>query len=176
MARIFVVEDDAVLRGELMRLLELQGHEALASTAFDRIADEALAADPDCVLLDLKLPGDGGHAVCRDLRSASDVPIVMLTSSDNEFDEVMSMNLGADDYVTKPYQPRRAPGAHRSRCSAVRRAPSRRRASSTRASCWTWREAAWSTRAAAWSSPATSSACCTCSWRTRAPSSRARSS
>lgn len=105
MARIFVVEDDAALRGELMRLLELQGHEALASTAFDRIADEALAADPDCVLLDLKLPGDGGHAVCRDLRSASDVPIVMLTSSDNEFDEVMSMNLGADDYVTKPYNP-----------------------------------------------------------------------
>ena len=62
MARIFVVEDDAALRGELMRLLELQGHVALASTAFDRIADEALAADPDCVLLDLKLPGDGGHA------------------------------------------------------------------------------------------------------------------
>ena len=105
MARIFVVEDDAALRGELMRLLELQGHEALASTAFDRIADEVLAADPDCVLLDLKLPGDGGHAVCRDLRSASDVPIVMLTSSDNEYDEVMSMNLGADDYVTKPYNP-----------------------------------------------------------------------
>ena len=105
MARIFVVEDDAALRGELMRLLELQGHVALASTAFDRIADEALAADPDCVLLDLKLPGDGGHAVCRDLRRASDVPIVMLTSSDNEFDEVMSMNLGADDYVTKPYNP-----------------------------------------------------------------------
>ena len=103
MARIFVVEDDAALRGELMRLLELQGHVALASTAFDRIADEALAADPDCVLLDLKLPGDGGHAVCRDLRRASDVPIVMLTSSDNEFDEVMSMNLGADDYVTKPF-------------------------------------------------------------------------
>lgn len=127
MARIFVVEDDAALRGELMRLLELQGHEALASTAFDRIADEALAADPDCVLLDLKLPGDGGHAVCRDLRRASDVPIVMLTSSDNEFDEVMSMNLGADDYVTKPYTPPCSLRAS-SRCSAARRAPSRRRA------------------------------------------------
>ena len=105
MARIFVVEDDAALRSEVMRLLELQGHVALASAEFDRIAEEALAADPDCVLLDLKLPGEGGHAVCRDLRRASDVPIVMLTSSDNEFDEVMSMNLGADDYVTKPYNP-----------------------------------------------------------------------
>ncbi len=105
MARIFVIEDDASLREELMRLLELQGHEALASTAFDRVAQEALDAGPDCVILDLKLPGAGGHAVCRDLRRESQVPIVMLTSSDNEFDEVMSMNLGADDYVTKPYSP-----------------------------------------------------------------------
>lgn len=105
MARIFVVEDDATLRDELASLLELQGHRALTGTDFDRIADEVLESDPDCVLLDLKLPGGGGHAVCRDLRRASDVPIIMLTSSDSEFDEVMSMNLGADDYVTKPYNP-----------------------------------------------------------------------
>ncbi|MEG0015808.1 MAG: response regulator transcription factor [Gordonibacter sp.] len=105
MASLFVVEDDAPLREELMRLLELQGHTACTSTAFDRIADEVRAANPDCVILDLKLPGDGGHAVCRDLRRSSDVPIIMLTSSDSEFDEVMSMNLGADDYVTKPYNP-----------------------------------------------------------------------
>lgn len=105
MARIFVVEDDASLRDELMRLLELQGHAPLTSVAFDRIADDVLAASPDCVILDLKLPGAGGHAVCRDLRRASQVPIIMLTSSDSEFDEVMSMNLGADDYVAKPYNP-----------------------------------------------------------------------
>ena len=105
MASLFVVEDDAPLREELMRLLELQGHTVHTSTAFDRIADEVRAADPDCVILDLKLPGDGGHAICRDLRRESDVPIIMLTSSDSEFDEVMSMNLGADDYVTKPYNP-----------------------------------------------------------------------
>ncbi len=105
MAVIFVIEDDAALREELMRLLDLQGHKALTSTLFENIAQEALDADPDCVILDLKLPGDGGHAVCRDLRRESDVPIIMLTSSDSEFDEVMSMNLGADDYVTKPYNP-----------------------------------------------------------------------
>ncbi|WP_080797502.1 response regulator transcription factor [Arabiibacter massiliensis] len=105
MARIFVVEDDASLRGELMRLLELQGHEPLGCTGFDRVVDDILAAAPDCVVLDLKLPGTSGHAVCRDLRRASDVPVIMLTSSDSEFDEVMSMNLGADDYVTKPYNP-----------------------------------------------------------------------
>lgn len=105
MAVLFVVEDDTALREELMRLLELQGHEVQTSTAFDQIVDEILAADPDCVILDLKLPGDGGHVVCRKLRRTSDVPIVMLTYSGNEFDEVMSMNLGADDYVTKPYNP-----------------------------------------------------------------------
>ena len=105
MARIFVVEDDASLREELMRLLELQGHTALTGTAFDRIVDDVLAAAPDCVILDLKLPGTGGHTVCRDLRRSSQVPVIMLTSSDSEFDEVLSMNLGADDYVTKPYNP-----------------------------------------------------------------------
>lgn len=71
MARIFVVEDDASLREELMRLLELQGHTALTGTAFDRIVDDVLAAAPDCVILDLKLPGTGGHTVCRDLRRSS---------------------------------------------------------------------------------------------------------
>ena len=105
MARIFVVEDDASLREELMRLLELQGHTALTGTAFDRIVDDVLAAAPDCVILDLKRPGTGGHTVCRDLRRSSQVPVIMLTSSDSEFDEVLSMNLGADDYVTKPYNP-----------------------------------------------------------------------
>ena len=89
MARIFVVEDDASLREELMRLLELQGHTALTGTAFDRIVDDVLAAAPDCVILDLKLPGTGGHTVCRDLRRSSQVPVIMLTSSDSEFDEVL---------------------------------------------------------------------------------------
>lgn len=105
MACIFVVEDDASLRDELMRLLELQGHEPLTCVAFDRVVDDILAAAPDCVILDLKLPGTGGHSICRDLRRSSEVPVIMLTSSDSEFDEVMSMNLGADDYVTKPYNP-----------------------------------------------------------------------
>lgn len=105
MPSIFVVEDDASLRDELSNLLELQGYDVLMSTAFDRVARDILDAAPDCVILDLKLPGAGGHAVCRDVRRESQAPIIMLTSSDSEFDEVMSMNLGADDYVTKPYNP-----------------------------------------------------------------------
>lgn len=105
MARIFVVEDDAALRDELSRLLGLQGHEVLSCSSFTQVAKDVLAADADCVILDLKLPGSDGHAVCRDVRRESQVPVIMLTSSDSEFDEVMGMNLGADDYVTKPYRP-----------------------------------------------------------------------
>lgn len=105
MARIYIVEDDVSLRTELAHLLKLQGYEALACEGFSRVIDDVLAAAPDAVLLDLKLPGTDGHAVCRGLRSKSEVPVIILTSSDCEFDEVMGMNLGADDYVTKPYSP-----------------------------------------------------------------------
>lgn len=105
MTSIFVVEDDTVLRDELVRLLDLQGYAVRTATSFDRVVADILETNPDCVILDLKLPGEGGHAICRDVRQASTVPVIMLTSSDNEFDEVMSMNLGADDYVTKPYNP-----------------------------------------------------------------------
>lgn len=103
---IYIVEDDTSLRRELAHLLELSGFEARACETFAHAADDALAAEPDCVVLDLKLPGNAdGHSICRDIRAHSDVPIIMLTSSESEFDEVMGMNLGADDYLTKPYSP-----------------------------------------------------------------------
>lgn len=105
MARLFIVEDDASLRENLVRMLKLKGHECLCCGSFANAAGEALAACPDCVLLDLSLPGAYGHEVCRSIRQESNVPIIVLTSSDSEFDEVMSMNVGADDYVVKPYRP-----------------------------------------------------------------------
>lgn len=105
MASIYIIEDDAALRTELAHLLELSGFKASFCEQFTCAASLALAAHPDCVVLDLKLPGTDGHTICRDIRARSSVPIIMLTSSDSEFDEVMGMNLGADDYVTKPYSP-----------------------------------------------------------------------
>ena len=105
MAKLFVVEDDASLRTELLHVLELQGYDCASAVSFERVVDEIVAYAPDCVVLDLKLPGTSGFDVCRDVRTRSQVPIIMLTSSDSEFDELMSMNLGADDYVTKPYNP-----------------------------------------------------------------------
>lgn len=102
---IYIIEDDDALRNELAHLLELSGFSAVVCTRFDTAAADALAANANCVVVDLKLPRTDGHTICRDIRSRSSVPIIMLTSSNSEFDEVMSMNLGADDYVTKPYSP-----------------------------------------------------------------------
>lgn len=115
MSLIYIIEDDAVLRTELSRTLELQGYEVVARESFRidlhpneasvELAAAALGESPSCVLLDLHLPGTDGHGVCRALREKSDVPIIILTCSDAEFDEVMGIGLGADDYVTKPYSP-----------------------------------------------------------------------
>lgn len=104
--RIYIIEDDVALRTELAHVLELSGFAVGAyEGSWADTAARALAAEPDCIVLDLKLPGADGHSICRDIRANSSVPILMLTSSESEFDEVMAMNLGADDYVTKPYRP-----------------------------------------------------------------------
>ncbi len=105
MAQIFIIEDDAPLREGLIRLLDLHGHTCTYCASFPNAANEVLATHPDCVLLDLSLPGAFGHQICRDIRRSSDVPIIVVTSSDSEFDEVLSLDVGADDYITKPYRP-----------------------------------------------------------------------
>ena len=103
---VYIIEDDGALRVELARLFELNGFAVRLCERFDAAAQLALLERPDCILLDLKLPGVDGLSVCRAIRAKdSTTPIIVLTSSDTEFDEVMSMNLGADDYVTKPYSP-----------------------------------------------------------------------
>ena len=106
MPLIYIVEDDAAIRTELAQVLERNGFTTAACTAFDAVVDDILAADPDLVLLDLTLPGTDGQFVCRDLRTRSDVPIIVLTSRTTEIDEVMSMTMGADDFVPKPYRAR----------------------------------------------------------------------
>lgn len=105
MSLVYIVEDDKALASELQRLLRVQGYEAVVCDDFPRAAEGALAAGADCVLLDLSLPGADGHGICRRLREQSSVPIIVVTSSENEFDEVLALGLGANDYVTKPYRP-----------------------------------------------------------------------
>ncbi|PJI93961.1 response regulator transcription factor [Luteimicrobium subarcticum] len=108
MTRILVVEDEESYRDPLTYQLEREGYEVVATaTGTDGLAayDDAHASGAgfDLVLLDLMLPGLSGTEVCRDLRRRGDVPVIMLTAKDTEIDKVVGLELGADDYVTKPY-------------------------------------------------------------------------
>ena len=103
MRRLLVVEDDARLRDELCVLLRRNGYEAEALASFDDAAAQILAAAPDLVLLDLNLPGVDGTYVCREVRRASPEPIVVVTSRDNDMDELLTLSFGADDFIPKPY-------------------------------------------------------------------------
>ena len=106
MTRILIVEDESALAEPLAYLLELEGYETAHAPDGDeavRMFDEAGA---DLVLLDLMLPGQPGTEVCRQIRAKSQVPIIMVTAKDSEVDTIVGLELGADDYVTKPYSSR----------------------------------------------------------------------
>lgn len=103
LALIFLVEDDIKIRAELMKLLKKFGYDCQTSDDFAHMADAVLKSKPQLVLLDLNLPTYDGFFLCREIRRHSRVPIIVVTSRDSEIDELMSMNLGADDFITKPY-------------------------------------------------------------------------
>ena len=103
MSKILIVEDDKKLRQELETFLNKNGFEAKGLDNFDNTIQDILEEKADLVLLDINLPYTDGEFVCKEVRKASNVPIIMVTSRDNEIDELMSLNYGADQYVTKPY-------------------------------------------------------------------------
>ena len=106
MSRILVVEDEETLSEAIAFLLSKEGFEvAVAATGPDAIA-QFDKNGADLILLDLMLPGISGTEVCRQIRTKSSVPIIMLTAKDSEIDKVVGLELGADDYVTKPYSSR----------------------------------------------------------------------
>ncbi|MEI7550567.1 MAG: response regulator transcription factor [Actinomycetes bacterium] len=106
MTRILVVEDEASFSEALAYLLTKEGFEvSVAENGADAITEFARNG-ADLVLLDLMLPGLSGVEVCRQIRSYSQVPIIMLTAKDDEVDKVVGLEIGADDYVTKPYKSR----------------------------------------------------------------------
>jgi two-component system response regulator RegX3 len=106
MTRILVVEDEISFSDPLSYLLRKEGYEvAVAETGPDALADFDRSG-ADLVLLDLMLPGLSGTEVCRAIRSRSNVPVIMLTAKDSEIDKVVGLEIGADDYVTKPYSSR----------------------------------------------------------------------
>ena len=106
MTRILVVEDEESFSDPLSYLLRKEGYEvSVAADGTTALADFDRSA-ADLVLLDLMLPGLPGTEVCRQLRARSNVPVIMLTAKDSEIDKVVGLELGADDYVTKPYSSR----------------------------------------------------------------------
>jgi len=104
--RILIVEDEASLSDPLAFLLEREGYDTTIAADGPTAVTEFERIGADLVLLDLMLPGLPGTEVCRELRARSNVPIIMLTAKDSEVDIVVGLELGADDYVTKPYSTR----------------------------------------------------------------------
>jgi two-component system, OmpR family, response regulator RegX3 len=106
MTRVLVVEDEESYADALSYMLRKEGYDvSLAMTGPDALA-EFDRNGADIVLLDLMLPGLPGTEVCRQIRSVSNVPVIMVSAKDDEIDKIVGLELGADDYVTKPYSPR----------------------------------------------------------------------
>ncbi|MCX7623755.1 MAG: response regulator transcription factor [Thermomicrobium sp.] len=106
MARILLVEDDETLQLTIRYNLERAGHEVTCVSDGETALEHAHASRPDLVILDVMLPGLDGFEVCRRLRERSTVPILILTARDDEIDRVLGLELGADDYLTKPFSMR----------------------------------------------------------------------
>jgi two-component system, OmpR family, response regulator RegX3 len=104
--KVLVVEDEKNLREPLIYLLEKEGYQVVAAESGTLALEVFRANSPDLILLDLMLPGLSGNEVCRLIRAESNVPIIMLTAKDSEIDKVVGLEIGADDYVTKPYSTR----------------------------------------------------------------------
>lgn len=103
MQKIMIIEDDPAVRRELSLLLENERYQVLAVSDFMDILSQFQTFDPDLVLLDLGLPDEDGFTLCMKLRNISRVPIIFITARDSSMDELQALNLGGDDYITKPY-------------------------------------------------------------------------
>ena len=105
MKTIVVVEDEKTIRDELKALLETSGYKAILLEKFDNTLENILNNKFDLLLLDINLPNVNGELILREFRKKSNIPVIMVTSRVKETDEVLSMSYGADDYITKPYNP-----------------------------------------------------------------------
>ncbi|MFQ9923236.1 MAG: response regulator transcription factor [Beduini sp.] len=103
MKKILIVEDDDKLANELKIFLDRQGYQAEYLNDLSDPLQSILNSHSDLVLLDINLPHHDGQFLCKEVRKTSDLPIIIITSKNNELDELISMNYGADDFVTKPF-------------------------------------------------------------------------
>lgn len=103
MNKILIVEDDEKLRNELEIFLKHNGYYVQALKTFDNTIQDILDINPDLILLDINLPNINGEYVCKEIRKVSNIGIIIITSKDSELDELISINYGADHYITKPF-------------------------------------------------------------------------
>ena len=101
--KIFIIEDDPLIRNELNILLQSNGYETAAPEFFSNMIGRIKAEQPHLILLDIKLPGISGFSLCTQIRTFSDVPIIFVTSCNTDMDELNSIMLGGDAFITKPY-------------------------------------------------------------------------
>ena len=105
MKKILIIEDEKVIADELYDLLKNSLYEAFILKDFQNAKQEILKIKPDLILLDINIPFLNGELLLQDLRKESNIPVIMVTSRNQETDEVLSISYGADDYITKPYNP-----------------------------------------------------------------------
>ncbi len=105
MKKILIIEDDLSVRSELKELLSNAGYDALILDDYTNMLEDILSIHPDLILLDINIPYMNGELLLKALRKVSNIPVIMVTSRVGEIDEVLSMSYGADDYITKPYNP-----------------------------------------------------------------------
>lgn len=106
MAKVLVVEDEQSLREALVFFLEKEGHAVAVAVDGEEAIEAFEKSGADIILLDLMLPKIDGNQVCKKIRQSSNVPIIMLTAKDSEIDKIVGLEIGADDYITKPYSTR----------------------------------------------------------------------
>ena len=105
MKKIMIVEDDNTIANELKLLLNSSDYEAIILNNFSNAKEEILNSNPDLILMDINIPYLNGELLLKEIRKTSSIPVIMVTSKETEVDEVISYSYGADDYVTKPYNP-----------------------------------------------------------------------
>src|SRR5919198_5676059 len=107
MTTVLVVDDEPIVRDVVVRSLERDGHTILTADSGDEARGLIEGGEPSLVVLDVMLPGEtDGLALCRWIRSTSDLPVILLTARGDEADRIVGLELGADDYITKPFSPR----------------------------------------------------------------------
>lgn len=147
--KILMIEDDPLIRNELDTLLQSNGYETAAPEDFDNVIDQIKAEQPHLILLDIKLPGTSGFSLCTQIRTFSQVPIIFVTSCNTDMDELNSIMLGGDAFITKPYHTAILLAKIAS-CSSGRTRSSKAGRWPAEARCCAWNPVAWTMTGRVW--------------------------